>query len=55
MDVGGLCDHSCDGLFLLALVMVVASFCFFIAMSVPIAVNGQGIRCRLFAEQPASL
>ena len=53
MDVGGVCDHCCYSLALLALVIMVASFCFFIAMLALHAVNGQGIRRRLVAKQPA--
>ena len=51
--MGGVCDHCCDILALLALVIFVASFWFFIAMPVHNAVNGQGIRRRLVAKQPA--
>ena len=53
VDVGGVCDHCCDSLALLALVIFVASFWFFIAMPVHNTVNGQGIRRRLVAKQPA--
>ena len=54
VDMDGVCNHCCDSLALLALVIFVVSFCFFIAMLVHSAVNGQGIRRRLVAKQPAS-
>ena len=55
VDMDGVCNHCCDSLALLALVkFFVASFCFFIAMLVHSAVNGQGIRRRFVAKQPAS-
>ena len=53
MDVGGLCDHCCYSLTILASDIFVAAFCLFSAMLAPNAVHGQGVRRRLVAKQPA--